>query len=303
MEALRHWFEPSQDTARYILAHFLAERRCLVCGADPAPNIPEIEMRLRQAQCPVCGSSHQRQRPAADIPAVDAARINRLEKEIALADEKIATADRNIQDAINAFTNAERAFEELRRRSIMLDQELVRLLRIIPTDRAALASAEDEIDTLRRILDSDRVKRDDAAAHFNVLIDKATKRIQKVQNEVITRFERFIKLFLLEDAALVYQTVQARVAQSLAMFTFPIFRLAMSGAAVPGTVVREGLDAVSQSQAEFVDLAFRMALMTTTTPEASTLVIDAPEASLDFLFATRGGYQLAGYAKLRGLPR
>ena len=55
-----------------------------------------------------------------------------------------------------------------------------------------------------------------------------------------------------------------------------------------GQTMRDDLSEVSQSQAEFIDLAFRMALMTVAAEGGSaTLIVDAPEASLDFLFAER----------------
>ena len=74
----------------------------------------------------------------------------------------------------------------------------------------------------------------------------------------------------------------------------------MTGGAIAGQTMRENPREVSQSQAEFVDLAFRMALMTVTAKGgAATLVVDAPEASLDFLFAERAGYQLAAFSKAR----
>jgi hypothetical protein len=37
IQALGRRLGPSEDTLKYILAHLLAEKRCLVCGTDPSP--------------------------------------------------------------------------------------------------------------------------------------------------------------------------------------------------------------------------------------------------------------------------
>lgn len=71
----------------------------------------------------------------------------------------------------------------------------------------------------------------------------------------------------------------------------------MSGSSVSGQTARTEPDQVSLSQQEFLDLAFRMALMTiSSNNKASTIIVDTPEASLDFLFAERAGNQLALFA-------
>ncbi|WP_375785574.1 AAA family ATPase [Bradyrhizobium sp. Pha-3] len=46
MQSLKNWFEPSNETAHYIVAHLLAEQQCLLCGADPAPNAEDLARRL-----------------------------------------------------------------------------------------------------------------------------------------------------------------------------------------------------------------------------------------------------------------
>lgn len=297
MQSLKHWFEPSNQTAHYIIAHLLAEQQCLVCGADPAPNAGDLEKRIGEGTCPVCGSVHALAEHDLSFSKLDVARIQRLEKELRLAEQQMAEAESKESAAIAEFAKLENDYEDIKQRSISLDQELVLLLKRMPAERAALSRSETEIDVLDNILRSDDSKRERAAKNFQRQTVRVTENVQQLQDRIAGAFQRFITLFVKEEAALVYQTVQERVAQGLAMFAFPIFRLAMTGGSVAGLMVREGPDSVSQSQAEFVDLAFRMALMTVAAPRAAaSLVVDAPEASLDFLFATRAGQQLSTFA-------
>ncbi|MCP1909633.1 energy-coupling factor transporter ATP-binding protein EcfA2 [Bradyrhizobium elkanii] len=297
MHSLKHWFEPSNQTAHYIIAHLLAERQCLVCGADPAPNAGDLEKRISEGTCPVCGSVHALADHDRSFSNLDVARIQRLEKELRLAEQQIVEAENKESAAIGEFVKLENDYEDIKQRSISLDQEIVHVLKRMPAERAALSRSETEIDVLDNILRSDDSKRERAAKNFQKQTVRVTENVQHLQDRIAGAFQRFITLFVKEEAALVYQTVQERVAQGIAMFAFPIFRLAMTGGSVAGLMVREGPDSVSQSQAEFVDLAFRMALMTVAAPRAAaSLVVDAPEASLDFLFATRAGQQLSAFA-------
>jgi hypothetical protein len=72
----------------------------------------------------------------------------------------------------------------------------------------------------------------------------------------------------------------------------------MTGADFPSPVRRTGPEQVSESQREFIDLAFRMALMTVAGSSAvGTLVIDAPESSLDAVFVTRAAKVLSRFAE------
>ena len=67
---------------------------------------------------------------------------------------------------------------------------------------------------------------------------------------------------------------------------------------------RQGPNEVSESQREFIDLAFRMALIHVASPnQAGTIIIDAPESSLDVVFVDRAAEVLARFANANSLNR
>ena len=74
----------------------------------------------------------------------------------------------------------------------------------------------------------------------------------------------------------------------------------MTGSDFSDTVRRAGPGDVSESQREFIDLAFRMALMKIAGGGASGLVIDTPESSLDAVFAKRAGDTLIRFGEEAG---
>jgi len=301
MEAVGRRLEPSQTTLRYIVSQLLADRRCLVCDTTPSPAADVIEDRLRKGLCPVCGSHHTAPEKVVPLSELDRVRILRLESEIGLAEQQIADAETRLEDAQSRLAKAETEFESLQGRRIARDQEMVSLLKRIPADRAAVVSADDSVDALQRILTEESARRTAAEERFRVVSAESLKQVQKAQDGIASTFQQYLHVFLKEEATLVYQTIRERVGQAGSLFDFPAFRLAMTSGAMAGPTIRELPDSVSQSQSEFVDLAFRMALMTETAEGGSaTLVVDAPEASLDFLFAERAGEQLAKFS--RALP-
>jgi AAA domain-containing protein len=297
MEALRHWLGPSKDTVRYVVGHLLADRRCLVCNTDSVSAAEAIEDRLRKGLCPVCGSKHDLNEDVVPLAEADRVRIQRLESKIGLADKQIADGETRIAEAITAFEAADEEYDKLETNSIALDREILKLTQKLPADRAAAATGYEDIEALQRILATDERKLKTAESRFRIVNSESLGRVQQLQDEIAKSFGKYLQLFLKEKAALVYQTISNRVGQGGAVFDFPAFRLALGGGAVTGETIREDPDSVSQSQAEFVDLAFRMSLMSVVADgEAASLVVDAPEASLDFLFAERAGHQLAAFS-------
>ena len=98
--------------------------------------------------------------------------------------------------------------------------------------------------------------------------------------------------------ALIWAPHKAQVGEYGPQINFPAYELEM-GADFPSPVRRSGPEQVSESQREFIDLAFRMALMRVAGPErAGTLVIDAPESSLDAVFVTRAADVLTPSGRL-----
>jgi hypothetical protein len=300
LEALGTLLGPSQETLRYVVGQLLAEHRCLVCGSDPSPAAKQIDKWVKSGRCPICGSKHSV--PDQVIPLTEAhrLRIERLENELEFADEQIEDAERRISSAVEAFGKADAEFDKLEHRRLTLDTEIVEVLKRIPTERAAIGSKQNDLDALSNILANERRGLKRAENRFRKVVAETVGLVEVLQEEIAASFQKYLKVFLKESADLVYQTVKDRVGQGGASFDFPAFHLTMTGGAVTGQTMRESPKEVSQSQAEFVDLAFRMALMTVVAEGGpSTLVVDAPEASLDFLFAQRAGYQLAAFSKAR----
>jgi hypothetical protein len=140
-------------------------------------------------------------------------------------------------------------------------------------------------------------RRRSAEQDLRSLIDLLETNVRERQDAVSDAFRRFAQEFLRESCELIYISRDDRIGQEGERFRFPGFQVALSGAAVAGETLRASSEAVSLSQREFIDIAFRMALLDVVGGQnGSTLVVDTPETALDFLFAERAGRQFREFA-------
>jgi hypothetical protein len=105
----------------------------------------------------------------------------------------------------------------------------------------------------------------------------------------------------LEECTLTYEMDARPIGQGGIRMNFPSFTLKMTSAVLQVARERHEQEEVSESQKEFIDLAFRMALLKAANRgRGSLLVIETPEASLDSVFIDRAGLMLHDFAHGRG---
>jgi hypothetical protein len=110
-------------------------------------------------------------------------------------------------------------------------------------------------------------------------------------------FQTFAGNFLEETCSLTFRMIRDRPSQGGEYFHYPSLKFEMTAAAFEGQQIRESPEDVSESQREFIDLAFRMALAIVASEDApATLVMETPEASLDVISMTKAAELLTDYA-------
>lgn len=103
--------------------------------------------------------------------------------------------------------------------------------------------------------------------------------------------------FLLDTCSLVWGSNVEQLGILGKGIRFSVFQIDMSGATTDAEVTRRTSESVSESQREFIDLAFRMALIKVAgSGGIGSLIMDAPESSLDAVFAPRAAAVLTGFA-------
>ncbi len=301
--ALGRLFPSLDETARYILTHLFADAHCLACGADAKDEIARLDHAIVDGICAVCGADPSRQeRSSVSEQVVPVHMIEQKMLDRAL--EAVANARTEREAAASAEAGTRNQLQEL-------NSELDRISRSIDerrlanaTLRARLPPDPDEIAEKRRALENARRSQQEyerqrarAERKYQVLLNTTEELFRAAAVRVAHRFQRFATAFLEEECSLSFRLVEDRPSQSGARFMYPSLKFEMSAAAFETRQFRESPDDVSESQREFVDLAFRMALMeAASNDEASTLVIETPEASLDAIFMRKAGTMLRAFA-------
>lgn len=292
-------FRSVRSPGDLILQAFAEHDGCLVCGTEGEEPYRRARELLERHRCPVC-ETEMSGLSAGVLPMADAqaARLRAAEKEAerarrdaaALSQASIASAGlyRQVNDEL---LRVQRELEQARRRERSAElraeysAEVERL-------RTELASLDDEVEDLRQNLVG-------LVTHHSDLVSRSRAFIETRSQSIIAAFEIYAAAFMVEDCRLRFRTDRrARVAQSDEPIDWPAFEVALASGADAQVTGRADWSEVSESQKEFIDLAFRMALLrVATVGQASMLAIETPEASLDGYFVERAGGLLRSYAE------
>jgi hypothetical protein len=135
---------------------------------------------------------------------------------------------------------------------------------------------------------------------YGRIVGRQKARIERATEEIRQNFRHFAGMVLAEHCELIAENESRPIGQEGKRFDFPYFEVAMtSGVFSQSPSARDDASAVSESQREFLDIAFRLALVATVTEGKadSMLVLETPESSLDSLFVHKAGEAFRQYAE------
>jgi hypothetical protein len=276
---------PSQDeTGKYLIARLISTDVCQTCGHHVPGFAAGLQARLAEAQCVICGS-----------PVATSGRAKGFKAEIKARDPELKGLEKALGAAMLERQESEAAFSKLLQDLQSLDAtvtrqraEVAELVKRLPPSERALQESYAEISSLRGRLTVLREQLDILRSAFQEFLRSVTATIAAQREEVVTAFEEYAQGFLFEACQLKWSPHRAKVGQLGSTVEYPAYEFEMSGSDFPTPVRRSGPEQVSESQREFVDLAFRMALIRLcAVGAAGSLIIDAPESSLDAVFSDR----------------
>lgn len=287
--AIESRFPGQLKTGRYMIAHLMSELDCLVCGSHAPDAARAFADRLSAGRCVVCDSDLSKSMQVVEARQIADERMAKAERLLESADKELAatTRERELAEAEFDVHTAEtvRLRSDIATRSARITQ----IVDLLPPDEAVLHQQRAELAAIRSRLEAMKADLAEERASFRSFVEKCTDDLLSSSTEIVDAFENFAGKFLSERVSLTWTSRPAAVGQGGEAIPFPAFELNMTGSDFLNTVRRAGPSDVSESQREFIDLAFRMALMKTAGEGASGLVIDTPESSLDAVFAKRAG--------------
>jgi energy-coupling factor transporter ATP-binding protein EcfA2 len=297
LAAIHQAFPDQTTTAKYLLTQLLAGGQCLTCGTSVPDYAEELQERILDSHCVVCnspleGSSQPRRNATRNLTEANSALVRATQfaeaatQERALAAESFDAVIDEIAELNSAVSSRERDIQQLIRRLPPSEVEITRQREALNTLSATVEVQKAQLIRFRRA--------------FRTSVNKSSELIAERAEAIKSAFDYHAEGFLLESCNLIWSPRPDRVGEGGITINFPAFSLEMSGATFPQPVLRDGPDQVSESQREFIDLAFRMALITTAgQPPSSTMIVDAPETSLDAVFAVRAAEILSRFADPR----
>lgn len=304
--ALTSQFPTTSDTALFIWNQLLADETCLLCGHEAPQVRAELESRLAAHRCVVCASD-QAAAVTADAPPVDLGveRSERAWAELESHRESVQLTESEHDELQRTLSEARTRSAELSVRRSITDRRMGALRAQLPPDVDGYMRDRSQLTSMRARLDELTTQLANEAETFNSFVAEKTSAILASANEIKERFDHYAALFLLGRGELIWSPREDRIGQSSHRVTFPAYELQLirndSESEDDAASVRSGMDEVSESQKEFIDLAFRMALIEAAGgQDGATLVIDTPESSLDRVFSKRAASVLSDFATSKG---
>ena len=281
-------FPSSTETARYIFSHLMTKDTCLVCGQSAPTTAREYGSRIHQAKCVVCGTDLAESDefvPAGSVAdrRVERAHVDleRMEKEIQEAQDVMDEAQRRHNAHVISIQTLN---QNMAQRSARIDS----LVRRLPPEEAEVHQQRSELASMRARVQQMRKDLLEKRQAFGAFVEEVSRELASRAEQIQSIFNTYAEDFLLEICSLVWAPQKARIGETGDLIIFPAFELEMSGSDFVTPVRRAGPEQVSESQRDFIDLAFRMALMAVAgASKRGSIVIDAPESSLDSVFVTR----------------
>jgi hypothetical protein len=292
-------FPQVSESARHIFTTLLSHSGCVVCGNRSPRGYRRLERLLARDDCPACESPIDEQERAApkhppkqaDLQPA-AVRLTELQRAVDGLEKLIKAGTARIQEFGAEHSSVQyarfRLADEIKRTNARLPptaEELVGLKVEVEADEANLKKMRSDLELLY--------------VQYERLLQHVTERVTEVSEIVQSRFSHYASAFLSEKCFLGQSVVSGRMGESRS-FSYPCFNLYMTSAVSPTKETeRQNIDDVSESQREFIDLAFRMALIAAVTASGARamLVIETPEASLDEYFVEQAGLMLRQFSR------
>lgn len=294
--SISSYFPSQNEIGQYLLAQFIVEGKCVACSNKADDAVQLYSSRIQSGNCIVCGTKIIETNDIISKEGFARERFEKMKHNLAHISSRLIDLEEEIKQITDEFS---KTAEEIENLSVKRDEREARmkvLLNALPQDDAKLRDKKHELSALQRTVDEKKARVSALGKNFEAFVGSVVHDIQARSNDVKDAFHGYAEGFLLESCELKWSPQESRIGQLGVKVEFPAFELDMSGVDFPTPMRRKGPEQVSESQREFIDLAFRMALMFVAgNRHGGSLVIDAPESSLDGVFVERAAEVLSRF--------
>lgn len=296
----KHLFPSMGETAQHVFLNLLGGGGCLVCGSTTSAAADYLRAKLEEHRCPICDSIEEQQEKVVAPADFSRERLRRLKSKVSKLREAVAFVTVEIEHFEKEYEQLVDRRDDDRKELSRLRAELSQLGPIEVPDEDTIERLRSSVSEGEKAMDLLLAERTAAEGRYGRIIKKQGSAIDETAGAIRRRFRAYASMVLAERCELNITHEERSIGQEGRKFQFPYFEVMMtSGVFDQSLSVRSNPEAVSESQREFLDIAFRLSLIDAVTSDKadSMLVLETPESSLDSLFVAKAGEAFRHYAE------
>ncbi|MBK0155574.1 AAA family ATPase [Pseudomonas sp. S75] len=287
-----------KDKERFLMQGYATGCGCFICGAKSKKQMSGISKKIRKGHCFACDAIMPASNPD-NVTPISAKELHKIEADLEGIRSEMAANDTKLTEVAEHIT------------------KLAPLLRSAATNRAFSLQAVEALDTLRPVdvipevndiyseidreqaeLDLLGAERKRYTAEYRAAVDRAQEDMSLLKSDLEARLTNYAMEFLQEQVNVAFsRQTPFKIATGADRVNIPAFTVKMTSGTHKLPSERLSSSSVSESQKEFLDLAFRMTLLDMISHQGQRmLVIETPEASLDSWFMRRAADLMRSFA-------
>lgn len=286
------------DRARFLMAGLGSGHGCFVCGNRHAGQMQAVAKELKAGSCFVCHHPISGRGKGAKLESIAAAHVRQLEQSLqkiqaaaVLLGEQREAVYKQVNPALEALRQA-----SAKNASTALAHDTLRAQ--LPNPPEAAHALDAELDAERDALQKIDAERKEKAETYRDLVKQGRTQVEVFKEELRKKLTAYAEAFLQETVEVHFGAQdRVKIATGAGQVGMPSFSIRMTSSTHGIPKERLTSENVSESQKEFLDLAFRMTLLDmVSSGGATTLIIETPEASLDSWFMLRAAELMRQFA-------
>lgn len=267
--------DQEREDAALALQKLLVLKQCPFCTQKAGELTARAVTNVGKGLCPICGQDHAAKNPSAEI--------GDLRKHLEPKFRKRTTLQQNVDEYQYQLSNLHR---QRNLQEAKLDDLSAKLPRIRASD-AELDTGTENIPQIRKLLaayntdherkqTSARLLKNKLAAAYSEIAQSKAARFAEIRDRVAIYATKFL------GTECSFERVQSKAVDKTSPFSFPLLVPSFKG------IRRDQPTQCSESQAFFLDIAFRMAIIDLAAKHSGhggTFICETPENALDLAYA------------------
>lgn len=295
---IAHALPTMHDKAKFLMAGLGSGHGCFVCGNRHSSQLQTVAKELKGGNCFVCHHPISGRGKGAKVESIASAQVRQLEQQYSRVRATAASMDAQREAVYKQVNPALDALRQAASRNASAALKFGTLQAQLPSAPNATDAVQVELDAERAALEKIDFDRKVAAEKYRDFVRQGRVQVEGFKETLRTKLTNYAEAFLQETVEVHFGAQdKVKIATGAGQVGMPSFSIRMTSSTHNVPKERLTSENVSESQKEFLDLAFRMTLLDMVCSDAATtLIIETPEASLDSWFMLRAAALMRQFA-------